>query len=96
MRILQTACFNWLLWRRADADARDTFGNSPCHYAAEDGLADMVALLLNPVYGANVNINALVSMQGVAYKCEQFMYMCCTCTIMYMYMYMKFVHVPGM
>ena len=75
MRVLQTACFNWLLWRRADADARDTFGNSPCHYAAEDGLADMVALLLNHVYGANVHINALVNMRRVAYKRAQFIYM---------------------
>ncbi|KAK2146833.1 hypothetical protein LSH36_582g00022 [Paralvinella palmiformis] len=40
------ACFHKLLSFGANADPRDTFGNSPCHYAAEDGACDILDVLL--------------------------------------------------
>ncbi len=40
------ACFHKLLSFGANPDARDTFGNSPCHYAAEDGACDILDALL--------------------------------------------------
>ncbi len=40
------ACFHKLLSFGANPDPRDTFGNSPCHYAAEDGACDILRVLL--------------------------------------------------
>ena len=40
------ACFHKLLTFGANPDPRDTFGNSPCHYAAEDGASDILDVLL--------------------------------------------------
>ncbi|CAD5119798.1 DgyrCDS8385 [Dimorphilus gyrociliatus] len=48
------ACFHKLLSFGADPDPRDTFGNTPNHYAAEDGAVDILDVLLNQ----KVNVNA--------------------------------------
>lgn len=40
------ACFHKLLSFGANADPRDTFGNTPCHYAAEDGAVNLLDVLL--------------------------------------------------
>lgn len=40
------ACFHKLLSFGAKPDARDTFGNTPCHYAAEDGDVIILDVLL--------------------------------------------------
>ena len=40
------ACFHKLLSFGANPDPRDTFGNSPCHYAAEDGACEILDVLL--------------------------------------------------
>ena len=41
------ACFHKLLAHGANANVRDTFNNTPCHYAAEDGSVVLLDLLLN-------------------------------------------------
>lgn len=48
------ACFHKLLSFGADPDPRDTFGNTPSHYAAEDGAVDILDVLLHQ----KVNVNA--------------------------------------
>ena len=48
------ACFHKLLSFGANADPRDTFGNSPCHYAAEDGACDILDVLLR----CKIDLNA--------------------------------------
>lgn len=48
------ACFNKLLSIGVDPDPRDTFGNAPSHYAAEDGTCDVLDILLRH----NIDINA--------------------------------------
>jgi len=40
------ACFHKLLSFGAKPDACDTFGNTPCHYAAEDGDVTILDVLL--------------------------------------------------
>lgn len=40
------ACFHKLLSFGAIPDPRDTFGNTPCHYAAEDGAIDILSVLI--------------------------------------------------
>lgn len=40
------ACFHKLLSFGANPDPRDTFGNTPCHYAAEDGAVNLLDVLL--------------------------------------------------
>ncbi|KAI0215034.1 hypothetical protein LSAT2_032936 [Lamellibrachia satsuma] len=40
------ACFHKLLAFGANPDPRDTFGNSVCHYAAEDGATDILDVLV--------------------------------------------------
>ena len=40
------ACFHKLLAFGANPDPRDTFGNSLCHYAAEDGATDILDVLV--------------------------------------------------
>ena len=40
------ACFHKLLSFGANPDPRDTFGNTPCHYAAEDGAIDILTVLI--------------------------------------------------
>ena len=40
------ACFNKLMSIGVNTDPRDTFGNSPCHYAAEDGDCEILDKLL--------------------------------------------------
>ena len=48
------ACLHRLLSVGADADARDTFGNSACHYAAEDGDCTILDVLI----ANNIDVNA--------------------------------------
>ena len=48
------ACFHKLLQIGVNPDPRDTFGNSPCHYAAEDGACDILDVLLKQ----NIDVNA--------------------------------------
>ena len=52
------ACFHKLLSFGANADSRDTFGNTPCHYAAEDGAVMFLDVLL---HRKSVDPNAQVS-----------------------------------
>ena len=53
----QPDCFRLLLDWGVAADGQDKFGNTPCHYAAEYGLTDMIAHLLK----RHVDVNVLVS-----------------------------------
>ena len=55
----KVACFHKLLAFGVNPDPRDTFGNSPCHYAAEDGAVDMLDVLLRQ----NIDLNAQVMLQ---------------------------------
>lgn len=48
------ACFHKLLSIGADPDPRDTFGNSPLHYAAEDGACAVLDVLMRQ----QVDVNA--------------------------------------
>ena len=57
MRHFQPDCFRLLLDWGVAADGQDKFGNTPCHYAAEYGLTDMIAHLLK----RHVDVNVLVS-----------------------------------
>jgi len=51
------ACFHKLLSFGAKPDARDTFGNTPCHYAAEDGdVIILDVLLLHPAVDPNAQV----------------------------------------
>lgn len=50
----KVACFNKLLSIGVDPDPRDTFGNAPSHYAAEDGTCDVLDILLRH----KIDINA--------------------------------------
>ena len=43
---VKMACFHKLLSFGAKPDSRDTFGNTPCHYAAEDGDVTILDVLL--------------------------------------------------
>ena len=47
------ACFHKLLSFGVNPDPRDTFGNSPCHYAAEDGACDILDVLLRQKIDVN-------------------------------------------
>ncbi len=47
------ACFHKLLQIGVNPDPRDTFGNSPCHYAAEDGACDILDVLLKQKIDVN-------------------------------------------
>ena len=53
----KVACFHKLLAFGVNPDPRDTFGNSPCHYAAEDGAVDILDVLLRQ----NIDLNAQVT-----------------------------------
>lgn len=55
------ACFHKLLSFGAKPDARDTFGNTPCHYAAEDGDVIILDVLLRH---RSVDPNAQVCSRG--------------------------------
>ena len=52
-------CLLLLISAGAKLDAKDTFGNSPCHYAADDGYCQMLDVLLRR--GVNVNSQDITS-----------------------------------
>ncbi|VEL35004.1 unnamed protein product [Protopolystoma xenopodis] len=58
----------------ADVDARDTFGNTPLHYAAEDGDSGLLSLLLHNGAGVDAQVRrsqtyrSVESVEAVAFK----------------------------
>ncbi|ESP04306.1 hypothetical protein LOTGIDRAFT_198738, partial [Lottia gigantea] len=53
------ACMLLLIAAGAKLDAKDTFGNSPCHYAADDGYCQILDVLIRR--GVNVNSKDITS-----------------------------------
>lgn len=53
------ACMLLLIGAGAKLDAKDTFGNSPCHYAADDGYCQILDVLIRR--GVNVNSQDITS-----------------------------------
>lgn len=53
------ACMLLLIAAGAKIDAKDTFGNSPCHYAADDGYCQILDVLIRR--GVNVDIQDITS-----------------------------------
>lgn len=53
------ACLLLLLGAGAKIDAKDTFGNSPCHYAADDGYCQILDVITRR--GGNVNTQDITS-----------------------------------
>jgi len=61
------ACFHKLLSFGAKPDARDTFGNTPCHYAAEDGDVIILDVLLrHRAVDPNAQVRSLITPTVVA------------------------------
>ena len=53
------ACFHKLLSFGVNPDPRDTFGNSPCHYAAEDGDCHILDVLLKQPIDLNAQVSII-------------------------------------
>ncbi|KAL3832425.1 hypothetical protein ACJMK2_024069 [Sinanodonta woodiana] len=53
------ACMLLLIAAGAKLDSKDTFGNSPCHYAADDGYCQILDVLIRR--GVNVDIQDITS-----------------------------------
>lgn len=53
------ACMILLIGAKAKLDSKDTFGNSPCHYAADDGYCQILDVLIRR--GADVNSQDITS-----------------------------------
>ncbi|KAK7489538.1 hypothetical protein BaRGS_00019172 [Batillaria attramentaria] len=53
------ACVLLLIGAGAKLDAKDTFGNTPCHYAADDGYCQILDVLIRK--GVNVNSQDITS-----------------------------------
>lgn len=53
------ACVLLLIHAGAKLDAKDTFGNTPCHYAADDGFCQILDVLIRK--GVNVNTQDITS-----------------------------------
>jgi ankyrin repeat protein len=62
----KAACFHKLLTFGAKPDARDTFGNTACHYAAEDGDVLLLDVLLrHQSVDPNAQVRILLMMLGI-------------------------------